>query len=226
MISILSTIIHIAGPAFFLFTVLLVACRQLRFPLAFRVVLLLPAVWMLFIPINGLPVLFYVQGFPGELSMTTVILICYASICALLDKKIYNPRRFFCLMLLVLTVGLFLYPFSLGFTYFDPYALGYSSKTFLAFFFAAALTAWYFNFHFLVIVIVLDISAYLAGVYESNNIWDYLIDPILTLFALFWIIIWMINRLVRHLWSRRQPDSSGEETKQMDAGGISIQERT
>jgi hypothetical protein len=226
MISIVSTIIHIAGPAFFLFTVLLIACKQLRFPLAFRVVLLLPAVWMVFIPINGLPVVFYIQGFPGELSITTVILIFYASICALLDKKIYNQRSFFYLMLLVLTVGLFLYPFSLGFTYFDPYALGYSSKTFLAFFFAAALTAWYFNFHFLVIVIVLDISAYLAGVYESNNIWDYLIDPILTLFALFWIIIWMINYLVRYLSSRRQSRRIGEKADLSSTGRISIQEKT
>jgi hypothetical protein len=225
MSSILAAIIHIAGPAFFLFTVLLIACKQLRFPLAFRVVFLLPAVWMVFIPVNGLPVVFYIRGFPGELSITTVVLILYASLCALLDKKIYNPKSFLYLMLLVLAVGLFLYPFSLGFTYFDPYALGYSSKSFLAIFFAVALTAWYFNFHFLVIVLALGISAFLAGVYESNNIWDYLIDPILTLFALFWIIIWMINRLVQHLWSRRKPDISGKEAKRMDEGGISIQEK-
>ena len=178
MISIVSTIIHIAGPALFLFTVLLIACRQLRFPLAFRVVLLLPAVWIVFIPINNLPVLYYIRGFPGELSITTLVLIFSASLCALLDKKIFNPRSFFFLMVLVLTVGLFLYPFSLGFTYFDPYALGYGSKVFLAFFFAAALTAWYLNFHFIVIVIVLDVSAYLSGIYESNNLWDYLIDPV------------------------------------------------
>jgi hypothetical protein len=114
-------------------------------------------------------------------------------------------------MALVLTVGLFLYPLSLGLTYFDSYALGYNSKFFLAFFFAATLTAWHFNLHYLVIIIVLDVSAYLMGIYESTNIWDYLIDPILTLFAFFYFIIWMIKRLFRHQSSSRKPHNIEEK---------------
>jgi hypothetical protein len=140
-----------------------------------------------------------------------LILLFTASMSALLDRKFYKPKSFFLLMLLVLTVGLLLYPFSLGFTYFDPYAFGYSSKTFLAFFFAAALTAWYFNLYFLVMIIVLDVSAYLMGIYESNNIWDYLIDPVLTLFAFFWLIIWMIKRVMQHLSSHRRHNNVVEK---------------
>ena len=204
MISVASTIIHIAGPALFLVTVVLVVSKQLRLPIAVRGVLLLPAGCLLFIPINDLPVAGYLRGLPGELSITTLILLFTASMSALFDRNFFKPRGFFLFMLLVLTVGLFLYPFSLGVTYFDPYALGYSSKIFLAFFFAAALTAWYFNLYFLVIIIVLDVSAYLMGIYESNNIWDYLIDPILTLFAFFWLIIWMIKHVVQYQSSRRQ----------------------
>ncbi len=203
MISV-APIIHIAGPALLLVTVILVASKQLRLPIAVRGVLLLPAGCLVFIPINGLPLAGYIRGFLGDLSITTLILLFTASMSVLFDRNFYKPGSFFLIMLPALTVGLFLYPFSLGFTDFDPYALGYSSKTFLAFFFAAALTAWYFNLYFLVIIIVLDVSAYLMGIYESRNIWDYLIDPALTLFAFFWLIIWMIKRVVQYQSSRRQ----------------------
>jgi hypothetical protein len=211
MISVASTIIHTAGPALLLVTVILVASKQLRLPIAVRGVLLLPAGWLVFMPINDLPIAGYLRGLPGELSITTLILLFTTSMSALLDRNFYKPKSFFLLMLAVLTVGLFLYPFSLGVTYFDPYALGYSSKTFLAFFFAAALTAWYFNLYFLVMIIVLDVSAYLMGIYESNNIWDYLIDPVLTLFAFFWLIIWMIKRVMQHLSSHRQHNNVVEK---------------
>ena len=210
MISI-APIIHIAGPALLIVTVILVACKQLRLPIAVRAVLLLPAGWLVVMPINGLPVAGYLRALPGELSITTLILLFAASMSALLDRKIYEPKSLFLLMLLVLTVGLFLYPFSLGFTHLDPYAWGYSSKILLAFFFAAALTAWYLNLYFLVIVIVLDVSAYLMGIYESTNIWDYLIDPLLTLFAFFWLIIWMIKHIVQHLSPRRQHNDVAEK---------------
>jgi len=204
MISVAQTIIHIAGPALLLVTVILVTSKQLRLPIAVRGVLLLPACWLVFMPIDGLPVAGYIRGLLGDLSITTLILLFTASMSALLDRNFYKPGSFFLAMLLVLTAGLFLYPFSLGFTDFDPYALGYSSKAFLAFFFAVALTAWYFNLYFLVIIIVLDVSAYLVGIYESRNIWDYLMDPVLTLFAFFWCIIWMIKRVVQYQSSRRQ----------------------
>jgi len=225
MISI-APIIQISGPALLIATVILVASKKLRLPIAVRAVLLLPACGLVVIPINGQTVAEYIRAFPGELSITTLILLSAACMSALLDREIYKPKGLLLLMLLVLTVGLFMYPFSLGFTYFDPYALGYSSKTFLAFFFAAALTAWYSNHYFLVVVIVLDVSAYLMGIYESRNIWDYLIDPFLTLFAFFWLIIWIIKRVFQHLSSRRQTHYNVEKAWAPKDRGIPIQEKT
>ncbi|MBW1901977.1 MAG: hypothetical protein JRJ20_10105 [Deltaproteobacteria bacterium] len=208
-----------------LVTIILVASKQLRLPITVRGVLLLPAGCLVFMPINGLPVAGYIRGLLGDLSITTLILLFTASMFALLDRNFYTPRSFFLFMLLVLTVGLFLYPFSLGFTDFDPYALGYSSKTFLAFFFALALTAWYFNLYFVVVIIVLDVSAYLMGIYESSNIWDYLIDPVLTLFAFFWLIIWMIKRVVQYQSLRRQTHNVVEKAPPPKDRWVPIQEK-
>ncbi len=210
MISV-TPIIHIAGPALLLVTIILVASKRLHLPVAVRSILLLPVACLVFVPINDLPVAGYIRGLLGDLSITTLILLFTASMSALFDREFHKPKNFFLFMLLVLTVGLFLYPFSLRFTYFDPYALGYSSKTFLVFFFAVALTAWYFNLYSFVLIIVLDVSAYLMGFYESRNLWDYLIDPIVTLFAIFYLIIWMIKRVVQYQSSRRQPHMVAEK---------------
>ncbi len=219
MISVAPIIIHYAGPALLLVTGILVASKALRLPIAVRGVLLLPAGCLVFIPINDLPLAGYIRGVLGDLSITTLVVLFTTSMSALLDRIFFKPGNFFLLMLLVLTVGLFLYPFSLGFTYFDPYALGYSSKTFLAFFFALAVTAWYFNLYFLVIIIVLDVSAYLMEIYESRNIWDYLIDPAITLFASFWLIIWMIKRVVKYQSSRWQPHNAVEKAMSPENSG-------
>jgi len=220
----ISSIIGHTGSGLLLASMIMAASKLLRLPVAARFVLFYLACCLAFIPIEGLqmPVAGYIRGIFGDLSITTLILLFTASMSALLDMNFYKPRSFFLSMLLVLTVGLFLYPFSLGFTYFDPYALGYSSKTFLAFFFAAALAAWYFNLYFLVIIIVLDVSAYLIGINESRNIWDYLVDPLLTLFAFFWLIIWMIKRLVPH----RQPHNVIETANMAKNRRIPIQEKT
>lgn len=226
MTSVAPTIIHIALPALFFFTVILIASKRLNLPIAVRGILLVPAIWLVFMPIDDLPLVKYIRALPGELSITTLILLFTTSMSALLDRTFYKPKSFFLLMLAVLTVGLFLYPFSLGVTYFDPYALGYSSKTFLAFFFAAALAAWYFNLYFLVMIIVLDVSAYLMGIYESGNIWDYLIDPLLTLFAFFWLIICMIKRVVQYQSSRRQTHNVVEKARSPKDNGVPIQEKT
>ncbi len=210
MISVMP-LIPIAGPALLLVTLILVASKRLRLPIAVRGVLLLPAGWLAFMPINDLPVAGYIRGLLGDLSITTLILLFTVSMSALLDRNFFKPKSFFLFMLLVLMVGSFLYPFSLGFTYFDPYALGYSSKIFLAFFFAAALTAWYFNLYFILLIIVLSVSAHLMGIYESRNMWDYLIDPGLTLFAFFWLIIRMIKRVLQYQSSRRRAHNVGFE---------------
>ncbi len=212
MISVMP-LIHIAGPVLLLVTVILTACKLLRLPIKARGMVILPAGCLVFIPIHDIPAAGYVRGFLGDLSVSTLILLFIASMSALLDRNFFKPGNFFILMLLILTVGLFLYPFSLGFTYFDPYASGYSSKTFLALFFALALAAWYFNLYSLVMIIILDVSVYLMGFYESRNLWDHLIDPVITLFAFFYLIIWMIKRVGQHQPYRRRPHNIPEKAR-------------
>jgi hypothetical protein len=78
----------------------------------------------------------------------------------------------------------FLYPFALGWTRFDPYALGYGSIEFVSALLLVTLAAWCARLNLIVLVVVVAGLAFLGGAYESRNLWDYLIDPLVALYAM------------------------------------------
>jgi len=47
-----------------------------------------------------------------------------------------------------------------------------------------ALAAWWARLYVIVFVVIAAALAYLAGAYESRNLWDYLIDPLVSVYAL------------------------------------------
>jgi hypothetical protein len=150
----------------------------------------------MFVPVGGLSVAGYLRGVIGDVSVTTFILLAAASISRLYNKDVYAPRSFLGLLLLVLGGGLLLYPFALGFTSFDAYALGYGSKAFIAALFLVSLVAWYFELYLIVLCVTLAVLAYVIGIYESRNLWDYLIDPLITFYALVWLFSTGIKRIL------------------------------
>ncbi len=85
---------------------------------------------------------------------------------------------------LLALAAVFLYPFALGWTPFDPYSLGYGSIAFHTALLCIALAAWWARLHAVVFIVVAAALAYLAGAYESRNLWDYLIDPLVCAYAL------------------------------------------
>jgi len=46
------------------------------------------------------------------------------------------------------------------------------------------LAAWWARLDLIVLIVVAAALAYLAGAYESRNLWDYLIDPLVSVYAL------------------------------------------
>ena len=90
----------------------------------------------------------------------------------------FPPREWRALFGAVAVAALLLYPFALGFTPFDPYALGYGSIVYVTALLLATLGAWRAGLNLPVLVVVIAAAAYLAGAYESRNLWDYLVDPL------------------------------------------------
>ena len=172
-----------------LFTSVVIAlCRVQRYSMATRGMIVLFATGVAWLPLNGLFVCGYIRGITGDLSVTSLVLMTLFCLSRLLGKEIISPFDFSRLMWLTLAGGLFLYPLALGLTYFDPYALGYQSKGFVIIFLMITIIAWKYNLNLILACLLLGMTAYTLNLFESRNLWDYVIDPLVTLYALFWIL--------------------------------------
>jgi len=132
-------------------------------------------------PINEVPIFYYLRAYIGDLSITATLFFAVYIIQSGWGKAIYQPGEKKHLMLLVVSGGLFLYPFALGISQFDPYRLGYQPEIFLSVLFFIGLYFWHKQFYFLVFVLTSAILCFNSGLLESNNLWDYLLDPVLML---------------------------------------------
>jgi hypothetical protein len=65
----------------------------------------------------------------------------------------------------------------------DPYALGYGSYALVTLLLVAVLLAWHARMYALVACALAGAVAHLAGLLESDSLWDYLIDPLLFSYA-------------------------------------------
>lgn len=91
-----------------------------------------------------------------------------------------------CVMLVLLALAF--YPMSLGTGYFDPYALGFGSFEMNTALLLLGLLAWVLRYYACCAVLVLAQFAYGAKLLASDNLWDYLLDPMLVGWAVGWLI--------------------------------------
>ena len=149
-------------------------------PFAIRLLAVLLLVNLFFWPLGmslELPLAAYVRGVTGELSIVTMLLLWSSMLPA--AKK--TPLGF---KVVVALISIAFYPLALGLGMLDPYAWGYGSIGFLiaTIFFAIAcgLAGWTKGVWILSIAII----AWTVHWHESANLWDYLLDPFLAVWAL------------------------------------------
>lgn len=152
---------------------------------------------LMLIPFHEMPLAAYVRGVTGDLSITTLILLWYAllqpwCVCIRADAK-----HHFALLILITLAALALYPMALGVGAFDPYRLGYGNAQFIAALLALALAAWFRKSTLIVLCIAFATLAWTAGWYESDNLWDYLLDPFVSIYALTTITIRGMKTLLK-----------------------------
>ena len=156
--------------------------RQMRRP---RLAVLLAVVAMVvLIPFGTLSVAMGVRGIFGDLSITTLVLLGSAMVRALTGWPPVDRRARFAVIAFVSAGALALYPMALGVGMFDPYRLGYGSPWLLSAFFVAALAAWLGRLNPVALCLALAIFAWTLRWYESTNVWDYLLDPLVSFYAL------------------------------------------
>ncbi len=132
-----------------------------------------------FIPVGGLAVAGYVRGVTGDLSTTTLLLLCAGFV-----GGIGRSERL-TISALVASSALFLYPMALGLGPFDPYRLGFAPQGLLLGVLALALVAWFRRFYFLLACLLVAVASHGLGLFESTNLWDYLLDPWLAVVSIY-----------------------------------------
>jgi hypothetical protein len=172
----------------------------LRLPLVMRLapwqragVLLLIYI-MVLLPIFGWSLAGRLRGFFGDLSTTSALLLGAALFTRLRflssgnAAPLWNVRERFSLLLFISILALLLYPFALGIGTLDPYRAGFGSVSLLLM--LALLSLWFMRrgLYLLPLVSALAVMAWSMRLLESTNVWDYLLDAPLAIYALVSVI--------------------------------------
>lgn len=172
--------------------------RYSRWLLAFGLIALA------FLPlIGGISLVYYLRGLFGDLSIPTVALLL-AGIYGPLPA--WQPARKRLLFLAGIT-GLCFYPMALGATSFDPYHWGYQPAWLIIGLALIVLFSWRTH-PGVVWVLGCAVMAFNIGLMESGNLWDYLIDPALAVFALGGILLNAIKQTLNFKKAMRNSEHS------------------
>jgi len=159
--------------------ILLQKISSIEIPFAVRLLVVFLLVNLFFWPLGmslELPLAAYVRGITGELSILTMLLL-WSSILPAAKK---TPLGFKVPLALIAIV---FYPFALGLGMVDPYTWGYGSITLLIATILFAVVCGFTGWTKGVWIISFAIIAWAVNWHESANLWDYLLDPFLAIWA-------------------------------------------
>lgn len=134
------------------------------------------------VPAGSIALAGYVRGITGDLSITALLLLGASLLRTLTGwPGLYGRDK---LLLLAVVAAAVFYPMALGWGGYDPYRLGYGSNGLLAGLLLLALLAGWKGYSAITFVLSAAVLAWSLGWYESTNLWDYLLDPLVSIYAL------------------------------------------
>ena len=145
-------------------------------------------------PLFDQPLVIYLRGFTGDMSMAAWVFAMTFIIASLRRAPLFNEREVIVFKAIIAILSLFLYPAALGWGAFDPYRLGFDPNAFQWLLIAIALGAWWFNMTLVTFWLALSLLSYNGMIYESLNLWDYLIDPFMGIISLTSVMVFLMKR--------------------------------
>lgn len=149
------------------------------------------------VPLGGLSPAAYLRGIIGDLSITTQVLLVPVILKPLFGWRPPGAKASLTLQVLITSAALVLYPMALGVGYFDTYRLGYGNLWLLSVLLVVSLFACFKKFPVIAFSIALAVLAWGVGWYESNNLWDYLIDPLVSIHAISAVMRYSVRALLK-----------------------------
>lgn len=140
---------------------------------------------VLLVPSLGdLSIAAFIRGFSSDLSITLVVLSAWSLVSRFGYAKPMGKQEFNVLMATIAIAALVLYPTALGFGDWDAYRPGWGSWDMLVVLLVLCAACAAKGLCVLPLLVALALLAWSLGLMESANLWDYLLDPWLSVFAL------------------------------------------
>jgi hypothetical protein len=141
------------------------------------------------IPGTDIPMAGYLRGVTGDLSITLLALSVWSLCHCLFGIASLGKREMTPLLAVIGAAALVLYPTALGWGNWDSYRLGWGSWWLLSVLLALSVVSAWLGLRVLPAMVALALLAWSLGLMESGNLWDYLLDPWLSAFALGFVFI-------------------------------------
>jgi len=142
---------------------------------------------MALIPIEDISVASYVTIVAGDLSPISLALLTLFLFQNLTGRKLPGTfdEEVARLQIIISVVAIILYPTALGFSAMDIYSHGYYPLVLTPLIVAIFGLSIYRGWYYLGGLIILSWFCYQTGLLSSDNLWDYLMDPLLAIWCLF-----------------------------------------
>ena len=167
------------------------------------------------LPLQSWLVIEFSRGLLGDLSVPSILLLATYLLNIMKVKRAPNGTSFNVLVILMAVV---LYPTSMGYSHFDMYSLGFASDDYYAYLVltvaSLGILSWYSGYAQIGLWLTLAVVAHGLQLFESNNLWNYLIDPLIVIACLISSIIKMAKTA---FFKFRRPTHNGGSNVQSNA---------
>jgi hypothetical protein len=136
------------------------------------------------VPLAGTTVAQWLRSVLGDLSVFTLVIFADILARRLWSRKLLDASSRKPLLLVAALVGVVFYPLALGFGPVDPYRVGYAPLMMVYLLGLTSVIAWISFTRRLAVILLLPLLAYNLHLLESDNLWNYLLDPVLVVYAL------------------------------------------
>ena len=141
---------------------------------------------LMWIPLGQpyMPAAAYVRGITADFSITLIALAVWRLFHLSMGWRAIAKHEETAVMAATAATALLLYPLALGLGDWDAYRPGWGSWGMLLALLVLCTVCWVKGLRVLPALVALALLAWTFGLMESTNLWDYLLDPWLSVFAL------------------------------------------
>lgn len=137
-----------------------------------------------FVPLAGSSATQWLRSIVGDMSLLTLVLLADILARRLGSNALLAQQTRTALLVGAGLVGVVFYPLALGVGSFDPYRLGFAPVLLASLLVVLSIIAWLRRARGLAVILLLPLLAFNLHLLEADNLWNYLLDPVLVIYAL------------------------------------------